>query len=61
VAHASTRGRLFGYATMLVATSLAIIAWMLMGHRITDPAGGPAGRHGFLQLLDHFGYALHGD
>ena len=38
-----TRGRLFGYATILNAASAAMIVWMLMGHGITDPAGRPLG------------------
>lgn len=38
-----TRGRLFGYATMLVSVSAAVIVWMLMGHGTNDPMGRPVG------------------
>jgi alpha-1,2-mannosyltransferase len=38
-----TRGRLFGYAAILIAVSVAVIGWSLTGHGINDPAGRPVG------------------
>ena len=38
-----TQRRICGYASVLVAASAVMIAWLLMGHGIDDPLGRPVG------------------
>jgi alpha-1,2-mannosyltransferase len=44
-----TRGRVFGYATVLIAGAVVLITWVLSGHGIADPLGRPIGTD-FLRL-----------
>jgi hypothetical protein len=38
-----TRRRIFGYATIFIAISAAVVGWTLTGHGVNDPAGRPVG------------------
>jgi alpha-1,2-mannosyltransferase len=44
-----TQGRIFGYATTLIAGTVAVTAWVLSGQGIADPMGRPVGTD-FLRL-----------
>ncbi len=44
-----TRGRIFGYSTVLIAGTVAVMTWVLSGHGMADPVGRPVGTD-FLRL-----------
>ena len=44
-----TRARIFGYSTVLIAGTVAVMIWVLSGHGMADPMGRPVGTD-FLRL-----------
>jgi Glycosyltransferase family 87 len=38
-----TQGRVFGYSTVLIVATIAIMTWVVNGHGMTDPMGRPIG------------------
>src|SRR5580704_13999983 len=44
-----TRSRIFGYATALIAATVAVMTWVLSGRGMADPMGRPIGTD-FLRL-----------
>lgn len=55
-----TQGRIFGYSTVLIAATCAVMGWALSGHEMADPMGRPVGTD-FLRLWTASYAALNGE